>query len=423
MIHTAAHLIDSVIPHVPVRQFVFTVPYWLRFKIAWNTKLFGEVHKVFTNTMRAWLRQRARALGFADAEVGATSHTHRFGDGLRINPHIHALYADGVWCKDGPDTAPPSVRFIHLPEPTEDDIADLARTLHHKVLRRLIRIGVIQEDSAEDEDFAREEPMLARSISASMLDRVAIGEREGELVWRERVEPPKIKRCSRLCALYEGFNIHARTVVKAHARDQLEKLIRYVARPAVCLERIDLLPNGLVRMRLKSIWSYGTTAKIFEGKDAMAKLAMLIPAPNTNLIRYVGVFSAHHRWREAVVPAPAAKTSACHNDQDDRQAKRSTKQRRDAHTWAELMRRGFSLDVLSCACGGRREVIALIEDVDVARRILKHLQLPAEAVVFRPPRPPPPSCAPRHDRASEQDDWDCVDVLVDEETFSQAVAS
>ena len=29
----------------------------------------------------------------------------------------------------------------------------------------------------------------------------------------------------------------------------------------------------------------------------------------------------------------------------------------------------------------------------------------------------------RHDRASEQDDWDCVDELVDEETFSQAVAS
>ncbi len=67
-------------------------------------------------------------------------------------------------------------------------------------------------------------------------------------------------------------------------------------------------------------------------------------------------------------------------------------------------------------------MIALIEDVEVARRILKHLGQPAEAVVFRPPRPPPPSCAPRHDRASELDDWDCVDVLVDEESFSQAVA-
>ena len=28
---------------------------------------------------------------------------------------------------------------------------------------------------------------------------------------------------------------------------------------------------------------------------------------------------------------------------------------------------------------------------------------------------------PRHDRASEPDDWDCVDVLVDEESCSQAM--
>ena len=43
------------------------------------------------------------------------------------------------------------------------------------------------------------------------------------------------------------------------------------------------------------------------------------------------------------------------------------------------------------------------------------------------PQIPPGSVAvinkTRHDRASEQDDWDCVDELVDEETFSQAVAS
>ena len=39
-------------------------------------------------------------------------------------------------------------------------------------------------------------------------------------------------------------------------------------------------------------------------------------------------------------------------------------------------------------------------------------------------RPPDPTeTLSRHDRASEQDDWDCVDELVDEETFSQAVAS
>ena len=310
-------------------------------------------------------------------------------------------------------------RFIYLAEPTDEEIAALVRSLHHKVIRRLMGIGVIRDDVSDDELFALEEPMLARCTSASMLDRVAIGEREGELVWRVRIEgidkPPKFKRVSRLCAMYEGFSIHARTTVRANARDQLERLIRYVARPAVCLERLDLLPNGLVRMRLRSAWSDGTVAKIFEAKDAMAKLGMLIPAPNTNLIRYVGVFSAHHRWRSAVVPIAPKGTPTCQNTKPLSSSKHG-----EARSWAELMRRAFELDVLACDCGGRRKLIAMIEDVHVARKILKHLKLPAEPPIFRPPRPPPTSSAPRHDRASELlDEWDCVDELVDEESWSQ----
>ena len=47
------------------------------------------------------------------------------------------------------------------------------------------------------------------------------------------------------------------------------------------------------------------------------------------------------------------------------------------------------LDVLACPCGGRREVIALIEQRDVIVRILTHLGLPTELVSLRPARPPP----------------------------------
>ena len=64
-------------------------------------------------------------------------------------------------------------------------------------------------------------------------------------------------------------------------------------------------------------------------------------------------------------------------------------------------------------------MISVIEDVAVARRILRHLGLPAEPALFRAPRPPPTSCAPRHDRASELDSWDCVDELMAEEDYSQ----
>ena len=155
----------------------------------------------------------------------------------------------------------------------------------------------------------------------------------------------------------------------------------------LCLERLELLKNGLVRMRLRN--TDGTLAKIFEGKDAMAKLAMLVPAPNTNLTRYVGVFSAHHRWRDQVVPEPSQKEAPICGTVEPR----PVRPERERRTWAELMRRAFMLDVLNCDCGGRRKVIAVIEDVKVVRRILEHLRLAAERAVFRPPRPPPASCA------------------------------
>ncbi len=52
--------------------------------------------------------------------------------------------------------------------------------------------------------------------------------------------------------------------------------------------------------------------------------------------------------------------------------------------WADLMRRGFDLDVLACPrCGGRMRLLATIEDPQVIRQILAHLGLP------RGPRPQP----------------------------------
>jgi hypothetical protein len=49
--------------------------------------------------------------------------------------------------------------------------------------------------------------------------------------------------------------------------------------------------------------------------------------------------------------------------------------------WAELMQRSFGYDVLACPrCGGRLELIALIEPPRVIRRILTHLPRAIRAV-------------------------------------------
>jgi hypothetical protein len=50
---------------------------------------------------------------------------------------------------------------------------------------------------------------------------------------------------------------------------------------------------------------------------------------------------------------------------------------------AELLRRSFAFDVLACRlCGARRKVLAVITDLPVVRRILRHLHLPCGPRAF-----------------------------------------
>jgi hypothetical protein len=54
------------------------------------------------------------------------------------------------------------------------------------------------------------------------------------------------------------------------------------------------------------------------------------------------------------------------------------------------MRRVFSIDVLRCPhCGSRRKLIALITELLVARRILRHIGLPYQVPTIAAARPPP----------------------------------
>ncbi len=57
--------------------------------------------------------------------------------------------------------------------------------------------------------------------------------------------------------------------------------------------------------------------------------------------------------------------------------------------WADLMRRAFEVDVLSCGCGGRLRLLALLEAGTVTARILRHLGRPTEISLTRPARAPP----------------------------------
>lgn len=64
---------------------------------------------------------------------------------------------------------------------------------------------------------------------------------------------------------------------EADARGKLERLCRYISRPAVAEERLALTERGDVRLQLKTAYRDGTTNVILEPLDLLARLAALVP--------------------------------------------------------------------------------------------------------------------------------------------------
>ena len=88
-----------------------------------------------------------------------------------------------------------------------------------------------------------------------------------------------------------GFSLHAGVASKARERDKLERLCRYITRPAVSEKRLSLTAHGKVRYELKTPYRDGTTHLIFEPLDFIARLAAHVPKQRVNLARCHGVFA------------------------------------------------------------------------------------------------------------------------------------
>jgi hypothetical protein len=86
MMQVAAHLTDHVLPPLPVRQWVLSLPKRIRPFLPHDPRLAGAVLRVLLRAIRTTLR-RASPSAPADAQLGAVSFLHRFGSAL--NPHSH----------------------------------------------------------------------------------------------------------------------------------------------------------------------------------------------------------------------------------------------------------------------------------------------------------------------------------------------
>jgi Transposase zinc-binding domain len=79
MAERAASLVDEVLPRVPVRQWVLTLPYRLRYRLAWDHALCRAVLGVYARALLAFYARSARAHGIRDGQTGTVTVIQRFG--------------------------------------------------------------------------------------------------------------------------------------------------------------------------------------------------------------------------------------------------------------------------------------------------------------------------------------------------------
>ena len=123
-------------------------------------------------------------------------------------------------------------------------------------------------------------------IGASIHYRIAIGPNAGKKALMLRTvaaQPEPI--ASTLLAKQPGFSLHAATCCEANQRDKLEKLCRYIARPAIASERLSTNDRGQVIVRFKQPFRDGTTHAVLDPHELIARLAALVPRPRLNLTR------------------------------------------------------------------------------------------------------------------------------------------
>ena len=401
MADTAAHLVDRVIPVVPVRQWVLSLPYGLRYRLAYDAGMVTAVLGVFVRAVFGHLRRRAAEYGIEQAQCGAVTFVQRFGGSLNCNVHYHALMLDGVYAPKA-DGDP---EFFALRPPETSEVRRIVGTIAQRVSAMLKRRESKEgsEDGEDSDKLVRKDPWLAGVYAASVTGRIATGPQAGRRVATggDRIDPEGLSvLTTERCARESGFSLHANVAVPARDRARLERLIRYMARPPLATERLEMLPDGRLVYEFKRAWRDGTSRAVYTPLELIEKLVPLVPKPRAHLTRYSGVLAPAAKWRNAVIPVVAAESvvkpvgaETCtaevttDNDTKEQAALAPPSRHPRNYPWAELMRRVFAFDVLACECGGRMRIVSAIHPPETTRKILDCLGLPSRAPPVAPAIP------------------------------------
>ena len=248
-----------------------------------------------------------------NATPGAVIAVQTFGDFLNFNPHVHIVATDGCFDGDG--------NFISGPEPEPKELEAAFRCEVFKLLK----------DAGKINDL-----IIGNMIS-----------------W-----------------YHSGFNIYCGNVIYPFDQEGLERLAQYIIRAPISQERMTYVRasesfDGVARVIYKA--KDGGTTKTFMATDWLAHLIIHLPNKGEQMVRYYGYYSNKVRGMrkkadsDMLVPALI----------DTEISKKAF-----SKNWSRLIQKIYHADPLVCPkCAGKMRIISFIEEPDVIKAILLHLDL------------------------------------------------
>ena len=127
----SAYLIDEVLPVVPIRQWVMSLPMNVRYMMLFDHELTLAVLKVVADSILGYYRDQAKTQGIPDGFTGMVSAIQRFGGHLNANIHFHSNLLDGTfsWSPDG------TLSFHEAPMPKQTTSFPRKREYHSALFR------------------------------------------------------------------------------------------------------------------------------------------------------------------------------------------------------------------------------------------------------------------------------------------------
>ena len=362
-------LAEEVLEPVSHRHLTFSIPRRLRVYFRNHRGLLAGLSRCAWEATLEALRQE---LGLPEGMGAAVNLLHTWGDLLDWHPHVHGLFAWGLF--DADDS------YRGAPQIPDTVIHDLFRM---KVFRLLREEGLIEADLVAD--------MLA---------------------WP-----------------HSGFHVWVGPLVSCLDSAAIEHMGQYSARGPVSLERLGLAPGGgdaPGQMRYEAPddtagdgrrwpgWGLGqedlgrviiTSGKylskhkghtrVLDPISFIAELTQHIPDRHQKTSIAYGRYSNAHRGKRKKRAAAAAMAAGAaggsvpaivqvQESEDERPATTSKA------NWARLIKKVYETDPLLCpSCGGTMRIISIIDEDAVIYRILRHLGLLGQDPPERHVRGPP----------------------------------